>query len=209
MNDLNEEQINEFFKSHNFPLLRKSNPYDENTKGVWSWGGHSYELFPQKNTLAFSKQFVSSRTLDGLPGYVAVVSSAEEQDVVVNMMGRFGVGSIWIDASDEETEGEWKWLSGELANQHFPAAAGEGEEAKPFTSWNQGEPNNAGEEDCLVLVKGATWENTPLNGWNDVSCSDEMSALLIEYGTLPHDTSPFAEPASALPDKEEGRKEEL
>ena len=157
MNDLNEEQINEFFISHNFPLLRRSNPYDENTKGVWSWGGHSYELFPQKNTLSFSKEFVSSRTHDGLPGYVAVVSSAEEQAVIANMMEKFGVSTIWIDASDEEMEGEWKWHSGELTGQHFPSS-GEGEESIPFTSWNQGEPNNAGEEDCLVLVKGSTYD---------------------------------------------------
>jgi len=210
MTDLNEEQISEFFKSHNFLLTRKRSLYVENGKGEWNWGGHHYELFTQRNTLSYAKEFVSSRTYNGLPGYITTLSSVEEQDAIVDMMNRFGVDSVWLDGTDEETEGVWKWVSGEQAGLQFTPTE-EGDE-RQFRSWNEGEPNNAGDEDCLVLLKGKTLNTR--NGWNDVNCAEELSALVIEYGTDPHDSSPFSEEVPDSSSSEEvvepeERKEEL
>jgi len=205
MSDLNQAQITEFFQTHNFPLSRKIIQYEEDGKGEWSWGGHHYELFSQRNPLAFAKQFASSRSHNDLPGYLTTISSLEEQNVLLDMMNKFGVEHIWIDGSDEETEGAWKWLSGEHANRQFS----EEREEEIFIGWNHGEPNNAGEEDCLVLSRGTTRNNELRNGWNDVSCSDETSSIVIEYGADPHDSSPFSEISSSHEEEVEEKKEEL
>ena len=186
MNNLSKEQIRDFFKSHDFLLTRKKISFNENTTSEWSWGGHHYELFPQRNSISFAKEFASSRSHNGVPGYIAIVSSAEEQRVITDMMSKFDIESVWLDGSDEETEGTWKWMSGDHANtQFFPSKEG------VFSSWNKGEPNDANDEDCVLLLKGKVERGVTQYGWNDVSCTDEVSALLIEYGVTPHDSSPF------------------
>ena len=49
------------------------------------------------------------------------------------------VADLWLGASDKETEGQWKWVTGELWS---------------FTDWRSGSPNNisdSGDADFLEL----------------------------------------------------------
>ncbi|XP_066304554.1 lymphocyte antigen 75-like [Branchiostoma lanceolatum] len=60
------------------------------------------------------------------------------------------INGHWIGLHDMSQEGSWQWTDG------TPYSS-------TFTSWNPGEPNNVGDEDCVEVLQGG--------GWNDHSCS--------------------------------------
>eukprot|EP00058_Branchiostoma_floridae_P028490 XP_002613981.1 hypothetical protein BRAFLDRAFT_118457 [Branchiostoma floridae] len=59
----------------------------------------------------------------------------------------------WIGLTDREKEGTWSWTDGRPLG--------------PFSSWADGEPNNAGNEDCVVYAAHPSVRDM----WNDVPCS--------------------------------------
>jgi hypothetical protein len=69
-------------------------------------------------------------------------------------------GSIWIGASDGQSEGVWIWVDGEgLING--------------YTNWQASQPNDAElGEDCAVLHSGQ-------GDWNDIDCAE------VEFATGP------------------------
>jgi len=68
-------------------------------------------------------------------------------------------GVVWIDLSDQDTEGVFRWGDGALAS------AG-------WTNWKQNEPSNSnGNEDCGHLYHGYG------DKWNDVPCERRYRAL--------------------------------
>ncbi|XP_035670035.1 uncharacterized protein LOC118411665 [Branchiostoma floridae] len=60
------------------------------------------------------------------------------------------INGHWIGLHDIPQEGSWQWADG------TPYSS-------TVTSWNVGEPNNVGDEDCVEVLQGG--------GWNDHSCS--------------------------------------
>ncbi|XP_047474283.1 lectin BRA-3-like [Penaeus chinensis] len=63
----------------------------------------------------------------------------------------FRSGSLWLGSTDEEIEGEWKWLDGEPIDEGL---------------WAEGNPNNKnGNQHCLVM----TVQQTP--SLRNVDCS--------------------------------------
>ncbi|XP_067416756.1 hepatic lectin-like isoform X2 [Emydura macquarii macquarii] len=82
--------------------------------------------------------------------HLAVVSSRAKQNFI---MYRTRNERFWIGLSDENKEGEWKWIDG--TNY-----------ATTYTFWKEGEPNNSDQnEDCAHL-----WT---YGEWNDVHCTYE------------------------------------
>ena len=65
-------------------------------------------------------------------------------------------GFVWIGATDEEEEGEWKWTDCNTWN---------------FTKWQTGEPNNLKDNDVYGENCAAIPSNkTQYNGWYDLPC---------------------------------------
>ncbi len=84
--------------------------------------------------------------------------------------------NAWIGLDDRVTEGEWRWSDQTRAG---------------FFAWADGEPNNAGEEDC---VEGGSV-------WNDLGCDQDRAALCQQDGwsvrpTDGHAYLLFAQPAT-------------
>ena len=94
--------------------------------------------------------------------YLATITSAEEWTNAVAVMTASGKENFWLGASDERSEGNWSWVTGE-----------------PFTFalWNVGEPNNCcGGENFLAVTT---------TFWNDAGSRtnpDSRAAYVIERG---------------------------
>ena len=69
----------------------------------------------------------------------------------------------WIDLSDNEIEGVFRWADGVLASDGW-------------TGWRIGEPNNADNEDCVFAVRSNTYT------WNDVGCHRLFQAICERQG---------------------------
>jgi hypothetical protein len=112
------------------------------------WNGHTYIFVPLKTTW-FAARYISEQ----LGGHLVTVTDAKEEAFVRELTGN---SLVWIGATDEETEGEWKWITGEKFE---------------YSNWTieTGEPSNdaggaSGAENYAQLWtinKGKT------NGWND------------------------------------------
>ncbi|XP_047453772.1 CD209 antigen-like protein E [Mugil cephalus] len=79
---------------------------------------------------------------------LVIINSREELDFVTKMHS-----SAWIGLSDRRQEGTWKWVDGSnLEGEGF---------------WQKGEPNAAGDEDC-VHISNSEGE------WNDLNCGGKQ-----------------------------------
>jgi hypothetical protein len=74
-------------------------------------------------------------------GYLVTVTSAAENNFLFGLWP-----SGWIGLTDEVVEGQWRWVTGETYS---------------YSSWNPGEPNNAGNEDYVQFVGGGRWNDLP------------------------------------------------
>ena len=147
--------------------------------------GHLYEVVAAGPYNYDGARAVAARsTRDGLPGYLATITSAEEQAFVLSLVPAtarqyFFIGGVQ-DPGGGEPDGGWSWVTGEPWS---------------YTNWSAdpAEPNNyGGTEHYLTLQSPA------LGGrWNDISGDAVMAVLIIEYGTVPEPSAALL-PAAAL-----------
>ncbi|OAI18648.1 hypothetical protein A1359_04640 [Methylomonas lenta] len=138
--------------------------------------GHYYELhtFTDDWRLDWvdAKNFAESLTFLGGSGYLATVTSQNEDDFLWNTLGAQGSFLGGIDTSGNETN--WQWVTGE---------------AFSYTNWVTGEPNNwqdnspltPNNEDYLMYW----WPGNNYTGhWNDTNVdSSFMDNNQLKYTT--------------------------
>lgn len=116
----------------------------------------------------------------GRRGYLATLISQEESDFA----GKQAKGTGWIGGSDEETEGEWKWVTGPEAGTVFWRGQVNGSTPN-FAFWNNNEPNNDGDEDYAHITDPSIGTR---GAWNDLQngggfAEYEPKGYIVEYGT--------------------------
>lgn len=138
---------------------------------------HYYEYVHGNFTWDEAKADAESRTYKGVNGYLATITSQEEQNLIFNNLPH---NRSWIGGSDEGQEGTWKWMTGPEAGQIFynqwpnpwdpPITA--------YSNWEPGEPNGYGGENDLMIF------GYPSGRWSDngsPAYPDWRNGYIVEY----------------------------
>ena len=142
--------------------------------------GHFYEIVNESLDWIDAKNAASLRTKNGATGYLATVTTQEENDYISPRLS----GDGWIGASDSDTEGasenDWQWVTGPETGTSFWSGLADGAPVDGlYSNWVDGvEPNNyADGEDCAQFYADGS-------GWNDLPCDGyTLSSYVVEYGT--------------------------
>ncbi len=115
--------------------------------------------------------------LEGVPeirGHLATITSQEENDVIFGLL----TATSWLGGSDNEVEGEWRWVEGPEAGEQFWQGEVAGTPVNgAYTNWAPGEPNQffgaANPENYAHMRADGTW--------NDLPSSQNLN-YIIEWG---------------------------
>ena len=138
--------------------------------------GHFYEYISDSGiTWPAAEAAASNRSLYGLPGYLATVTSQDENDFITAKLS----GQGWIGASDAANENQWLWVTGPEAGTQFWQGVSNGSVVGgEYNNWNANEPNNSGSgEDYAHFLTNGTWNDYPFN-------SAVIDGYVVEYGGL-------------------------
>lgn len=148
--------------------------------------GHYYQYVPNIGiSWSNAKTAAEASVYYGLQGYLATITSADE----AQLSGEQAAGAGWIGGSDQQVEGVWRWMTGPEAGTIFWNGGVNGSTPN-FAFWNNGEPNNLGEEDYAHIT--APGVGIP-GSWNDLTNNGEASGnyqpkgYIVEYGGMPGD----------------------
>lgn len=116
------------------------------------YNGHVYKLITCQDPLSWS---VAKAYCEHAGGYLATITSAEEQNVVSGL----GTVHAWLGGYRTSND-NFAWITGEAFN---------------YSNWIDGEPNNGGgTENCIGIY--------PDHGWNDYSeTTTSVSSFVLEY----------------------------
>jgi hypothetical protein len=173
--------------------------YYESLYGAWTW--------------TQARDMAATRTWRGASGYLATITSPEENRCVHQLfmrqparggqwpaMTRGWYPRQWLGGSDAESEGTWKWLTGPEAGTTFRRYLGSPEtDVQPGYSQFDN-TSEACKPDCeripsfmyqrdylqIMLPKGA---HTQRNQWNDEQNIDSPVGAIVEYTTSPGETA--------------------
>ncbi|WP_309613765.1 T9SS type B sorting domain-containing protein [Flavobacterium sp.] len=148
--------------------------------------GHYYQYVPNTGiTWSDAKNAAQASNYYGLQGYLATITAADE----AQLSGEQAAGAGWIGGSDEVTEGIWKWITGPEAGTIFWNGDVNGSTPN-FAKWNNGEPNNLGDEDYAHITApglGITGSWNDLSNIGGASGDYQPKGYIVEYGGMPGD----------------------
>ena len=134
-----------------------------------------------------SSSTLTRRTLGGLQGYLATITSQAEQDFIYSKLTSTG----WIGGADTDSEGTFVWMDGPEKSQVFwtsgltrrttntvtGSVSGFSYGSGRFNYFSDGEPNDAGgAEDFAEFGFGTN------GAWNDCQNACNRTKYVIEYG---------------------------
>jgi hypothetical protein len=138
-------------------------------------------IFTKADCLPKAGYASTTRTFNGLAGYLATAIDADENAFITS---KAGTAAAWLGGSDLAADQVWKWVDGPEAGQTFWTAGlprrttNTIDGASRFNNWNNGEPNGAGgSEDALQILSGGDGQ------WNDLTHTSTQLPFIIEYGS--------------------------
>jgi hypothetical protein len=145
-----------------------SDPTDSDGDGLtdaWERGYGRYQIIPGNFTWEQAKADAEARG-----GHLATITSLQESDFIYTILGStLGDNSYkdtWLGANDATTEGDWRWVTGEVWS---------------YSRWGPSEPNGSTFENFLTLINRTTIGHIPGITWND-SGNSLYSMYLLEFG---------------------------
>ncbi|MFX0015750.1 MAG: NosD domain-containing protein [Promethearchaeota archaeon] len=148
-----------------FQKVQILNNIIENNKGIGvktyysplktlRYNGHEYHLLPFDRTWADAKADCEARG-----GHLVTITSPQENAMVTELLSGY---SAWIGLTDENTEREWQWVTGE---------------AVTYTNWGWGQPDDSdGEdgEDYAEIYGDGEWNDFPGSRYLYYVCEWDM-----------------------------------
>lgn len=109
-----------------------------------------------------------------ITGHLATITSQEENDVIQGLL----TSSSWLGGSDDEVEGEWRWVEGPEAGQQFWQGLVAGTPVNgSYENWAAGEPNQffgPGNPENYAHMRADGF-------WNDLPENNNLN-YIIEWG---------------------------
>ncbi|WP_461631437.1 MBG domain-containing protein [Labilibaculum euxinus] len=139
--------------------------------------GHFYEFVGATDAFNTASANASAKTYYGLQGYLATITSADENTFIKDKIPS-NIEWSWIGGSDNELENTWKWITGPETDTIFYDQATK--ESFGYTNWYtaNSEPNNVNDEDYLAINRNGAWgDGDQTNGFS----------YIVEYGGMSGD----------------------
>ena len=122
--------------------------------------GNYYWLYPSGIVSSWEE---AERYCEEQGGHLAVITSDELNGVLYDYMRSLGYITAFFGYSDAQTEGNWKWVTGEQPS---------------YTNWGTDEPNEEARTEDYAM-----FSTSEKNGkWNDSEFSYETSAFICQAG---------------------------
>ena len=144
--------------------------------------GHYYERYGGPATSwAAALAAADGKTLGGLQGYLATVTSALENTTLAGLIPAIPINKdAWLGGSDAATEGKWYWVTGpEAGTQFWEGDAGGSAVNGMFVAWQATYPNVVGASGLSLIKTGTVWR--------DVADGLTREYYIVEYGGLSSD----------------------
>ena len=158
-----------------------------------SFGGktHYYEYVSGSYTWSAAKTAAEGRSFQGMTGYLATITSQEENDFIKQKLA----ADAWIGASDDysyinaatgattfanqtASEGKWYWVTGPEKGSLISTGNGSPVTASGgYAYWNSGEPNNSGSTEHYGEIYSS---GSSPGKWNDLPNS-ALLPYVVEY----------------------------
>ena len=123
------------------------------------YNGSQYILFDISLPWHYAQEYCES-----IGGNLAVITSQEENAVIQELISKGNKQGYWLGANDTETEGVWKWVTGETFS---------------YTDWYADNPNNGGDHEHYLEIRKDYG-----NQWNDDTLDKFQRAALVTEGFI-------------------------
>jgi hypothetical protein len=130
--------------------------------GVYVFGGHQYQVLNQQMTWEEAK-----REAEGRGGYLATITSAEEEAFVFNLTKQGNLDAYWLGGQADSNR-VWTWITGERFT---------------YTNWGRGQPDadtRGSEQQDKVTIRPDSRYGDP-GQWDD-NWSTNRIGFVIEWG---------------------------
>ncbi len=145
------------------PLNSSNGAYGENLVGSTLFRGHSYKVF-----LEAGLDWATAKTrCEAMGGHLVTITDEQENKFITALATKtisdINNSGIWLGATDERNEGQWKWLDGTQFK---------------YTTWFDGQPNGKEKENYLLLLLSfRNAQGNEIHGWGDQPMSGKIHVI--------------------------------
>lgn len=131
------------------------------------FNGHTYAQFNYVECNLEKSYSAWEDYCESMGGHLATITSADENDAIYQMIQQEGLTAAFFGYSDEKTEGNWEWITGEKST---------------YRKWEEGQPNNgANDKTGKDQNYGIFSKQTADGKWDDSGIGDHSWHFICEW----------------------------